>query len=133
MEDQANEQENDDPVEVVWSKYLGKSLYRLENIPYTEGFNLHDVVRCQERPNELPVVVEIVQHSSNRTLRVAFQEEVSDEAVGHILSELREKQVYYEKAIARLYMFNLEPSIDYEAVRDYLKSKQEEGLLWLYE
>ena len=133
LEDRAKEQEKDDPVEVVWSKHLGKSLYRLENIPYTEELNLHDVVRCEPRPNGLPTVVEIVSRSGNRTLRVAFKEEIPVETVSDILSELREKQVYYEKAIARLFMFNIEPSVNYETVRDYLKSKQEEGLLWLYE
>ncbi len=29
-------------------------------------------------------------------------------------------------------MFNIEPSADYNTIRELLKSKEEAGLLWLY-
>lgn len=127
------EEQADNPAEVVWSKHLGNGLYQLENIPFTEAFNLHDVVRCEERPDELPTVVEVVRRSGNRTLRVAFQKEVPAETAVQIVSELMKRKVFFEKAGERHFMFNIEPDTDYETMKDYLRSKEAEGLLWFYE
>jgi hypothetical protein len=66
-------------------------------------------------------------------LRVEFKEETSAENVVDVIMKLRENKVLYEKASARRYMFNIEPSTNYENIRDFLKSKEEEGLLWVYE
>ena len=131
---QPDEEGNTFPTEIVWSKPLGSDLYQVENVPEDIlDVNLHDVVKCKEEPNQLPVIVEVVRRSGNRTLRVKFKEETSAENAVDIIIKLREKQVLYEKASARRYMFNIEPSTNYENIRDFLKSKEEEGLLWVYE
>ena len=131
---QPDEEGNTFPTEIVWSKPLGSDLYQVENVSEDIlDVNLHDVVKCKEEPNQLPVIVEVVRRSGNRTLRVKFKEETSAENAVDIIIKLREKQVLYEKASARRYMFNIEPSTNYENIRDFLKSKEEEGLLWVYE
>ena len=130
---QTEDQESDDSSEAMWAKYLGDNLYRLENIPFTEELNLHDVVRCQEKPDDIPNVIEVVRRSGNRTLRVEFRKEISAEIAVDIILALKEKEIFYEKAGAGLYMFNVEPNKDYETARDFLRSKEKEDLLWLYE
>ena len=115
-------------------KALGDNLYQVENVPEDiEDINLHDVVKCKQEPNELPVIIQIVRRSGNRTLRVEFREETSAQNAVDIIMELRKKRVFYEKGSFRRYMFNIEPKMVYEAIRDFLKSKEEEGLLWVYE
>jgi hypothetical protein len=120
--------------ETLWSKPLGDNLYQLENIPeFVEDLNLHDVVICQEKSFDFPVITEVFRRSGNRTLRVQFKEETSAENAVDIISNLRQKQVFYEKAGKRRYMFNIEPDANYENVLEFLKSKEQEDLLWVYD
>ena len=108
-----DEQEDFFDSETVWSKPLGDNLYRIENIPeFIEELNLHDVVRCQENPDELPTIVEIVCQSGNRTLRLEFRKETPAEIAVNALWDLREKQISYEKAGVGRYILNIEPNID---------------------
>ncbi len=130
----AEEQESGFPSETLWAKPLSDDRYQLENIPvFIEELNLHDVVKCRKEPGELHVIVEVVRRSGNRTLRVEFREETSANDAANLIWALREKQIFYEKAGSRRYMFNIEPSADYKAIRELLKSKEEAGWLWLYE
>lgn len=118
----------------MWSKPLGDNLYQLENIPeYVEDLNLNDVVICREEYDDFPVITEIFRRSGNRTLRVQFREETSAENAVDIIGNMRQKQVFYEKAGQGRYMFNIEPDTNYEIILDFLKSKEKEGLLWVYE
>jgi hypothetical protein len=130
---QPENQESDDTPETIWAKNLGENLYQLENIPYAEELNLHDVVRCQEKVDDIPSVIEVVRRSGNRTLRVEFRKEIAAEVAVDIILALKEKEIFYEKAGVGLYMFNVEPNKDYETARDFLRSKEKEDILWLYE
>ena len=131
---QADEKGNTFPSELVWSKPLGNNLYQVENVPEDiEDVNLHDVVKCKQESGELPIIIEIVRRSGNRTLRVKFREETSAENAVDVIMELRRKDVFYEKGSLRRYMFNIKPTVNYEAIRDFLKAKEEDGLLWVYE
>jgi hypothetical protein len=131
---QSDEEGSTFPSEVVWSKPLGDDLYQIENVPEDiVDVNLHDVVKCRQEPNGLPVIIEIVRQSGNLTLRVEFREETSAENAVDVIKELRKKHVFYEKGSFKRYMFNVEPEINYETIRDFLKSKEEEGLLWVIE
>lgn len=120
--------------ETVWAKPLGGELYQLENVlAFAEHLNLHDVVQCRETKNGLPVIAEVVRRSGNKTLRVIFREEASDDSCIDVLIELRRRGIFYEKAAFKRYTFNIEPTDDYVSTRDFLKTKETEGLLWLYE
>jgi len=66
-------------------------------------------------------------------LRVAFTDDAPDETCIDIIWELTKRKIVYEKAAHKGYMFNIEPEHDYEWVLHFLRSKEEEGLLWLYE
>lgn len=119
--------------EVIWAKRLGNKLYKIENIPFSNQLNLHDVVRCQYFPDDFPLIIEIVSRSGNRTLHVEFMEETTAEDAVDVIMELKAKKVFYERAGRRIYNFNVEPNVNFESVQVFLKSKEAEGLLWLYE
>jgi hypothetical protein len=121
-------------VESLWAYSLGNHLYELQNIPfYAEHLNIEDVVFCEEPSDSLPVINRLIKWSGNRTLRVAFTDEAPDEKCIDIIWDLTQRNILYEIATYKGYMFNIEPENDYEWVLNFLKSKQEEGLLWLYE
>lgn len=119
--------------ELLWSKHLGDDLYQLENVPLIQELTLHDVVRCQERPAELPRIMEVVRRSGNRTLRVKFRPEIPVETMQKVTKELLAHHICSEKVGPTQFLYNVEPSDDYEWIVHYLESKQDEGLLWLYE
>ena len=81
----------------------------------------------------MPVVTELLQASGCKTLRVMFCEETTEENCVDIIWELRRKGIDYEKFFFKCYGFVVEPNQDYEAVRNYLQIKEEEGYLWIYE
>lgn len=120
--------------EGLWAYPLGNQLYQLQNIPvYAEHLNVEDIVRCEEPPDARPVIQEVVEWSGNRTLRVIFQDEAPDETCVDIIWELAQHGIQYEKPVFKRYMFNVTPHQDYNWVRDFLQTKEEEGLLWLFE
>lgn len=120
--------------EGLWAYSLGNQLYELQNIPLNaEHLNVEDIVRCEESENLKPVIKELVKRSGNRTLRVIFREDADEEDCVDVIWKLKQQGVFYEKAVQRHYMFNVEPRHDYQAITDYLKEREEAGILWLYE
>ncbi len=120
--------------ESLWAFSLGNQLYELQNIPvYAEHLNIEDVVLCDEPNNSIPIIREVVKRSGNRTLRVIFQPDTPDETCVDILWELGKRNILPEKSAHKHFMFNAPPESDYLWARDYLKEKDSEGLLWLYE
>ncbi len=47
--------------------------------------------------------------------------------------ELGQRNILPEKSAHKHFMFNVPPESDYLWARDYLREKDLEGLLWLYE
>ena len=123
-----------DQAETLWAYSLGDHLYELQNIPfYAEHLSVEDIVFCDEPVDSLPVIIRLIKWSGNRTLRVVFIDDAPDKIYVGIILELTKRNIFYEKAAYKRYMFNVEPENDYEWALNFLKSKEEEGLLWLYE
>ena len=120
--------------EILDAHSLGDHLYKLQNIPfYAEHLNFEDIVYCDESDDSFPVIKSLVRESGNRTLRVAFTDEAPDKNCVDIIWELVKRKILYEIATYKGYMFNIGPKNDYEWALNFLKKKEEEGLLWLYE
>ena len=120
--------------ESLWAYSLGNQLYELQNIPvFAEHLNVEDIVLCDEPPNSIPIINVLSKPSGNRTLRVIFTNEVPDDECSNIVRELVQREILYETPIQKRYMFNVEPRNDYEWAVSFLRSKEEAGLLWLYE
>ncbi len=120
--------------EGLWAYSLGNQLYELQNIPvFAEHLNVEDIVRCEEPSDSIPIIRELVKPSGNRTLRVIFQPDTPDDICVDIMRELSQKDIIPEKSAHKHFMFNVPSTSDYLWVRDYLRKKDAEGLLWLYE
>ncbi|HEY9747499.1 MAG TPA: DUF4265 domain-containing protein [Allocoleopsis sp.] len=120
--------------EVLWAEPLGEQLYRLDNVPfYAFSLNVHDVVRCEQLEGDIPVFAELIKPSGYGTLRVIFCDETSEEDCIDIIHALHQQGIYDEKFYFKCYGFVVEPNQDYEAVCKYLRVKEDEGYLWLYE
>jgi hypothetical protein len=118
--------------ESFWAKPLGGDLYELRNSPWY-AFDLHfyDLVRAvPTQPGELPTIVEVVQRSGHKTLRVFFTEAVSESDRRTMLAELHQWKAFHENANGRLYAVDVEPDGDYQAVCDQLWAWQQEGRLF---
>ncbi|MBD1864417.1 MULTISPECIES: DUF4265 domain-containing protein [Trichocoleus] len=116
--------------EGLWAYALGDQLYELQNIPVcARHLNVEDIVRCEELPGERPLIKELVRRSGNQTLRVIFSDEAPEDDCVDIIIELRQRGIQYEKPAFKCYMFNIPPDSDYEWARDFLRAKEEEGLL----
>lgn len=120
--------------EVLWAEPLGDKLYRLDNVPfYAFSLNVHDIVCCEQSEDDIPVFSELVKPSGYKTLRVIFCDETSEEDCIDIIHELHQQGIHDEKFYFKCYGFVVEPSQNYEAVCNYVRIKEEEGYLWLYE
>jgi len=120
--------------EGLWAFSLGNQLYELQNIPvFAEHLNVEDIVHCDEPADTKPIIRELVARSGNRTLRVIFRDETPDETCIDIIWELIQHGIAYEKSASKSYSFNVAPKDDYIWARDFLRAKDAEGLLWLYE
>lgn len=120
--------------ESLWAYSLGNQLYELQNIPvYAAHLNVEDIVRCDEPLDTIPIIQELVARSSNGTLRLIFKDETPDDICIDIIREVNQRNILCEKVATKQFMFNIPPTSDYAWAQDFLKTKEEEGLLWLYE
>lgn len=120
--------------EGLWAYSLGNQLYELQNIPvFAEHLNVEDIVRCEEPSDSIPIIRELVKPSGNRTLRVIFQPDTPDDICVDIMRELKQRNIFSEKVTHKQFMFNIPPESDFSWVRDFLKEKENEDILWLYE
>lgn len=117
--------------ESFWAEPLGDDLYRLDNIPF-HAYDLHyrDVVHAVPRePGDLPTIVEVVQPSGHKTLRVIFESELPEEEVQRLLDALTTRRVEYERSHDYFYALNVPPDVDYQAICDLLWRQENAG--WL--
>ena len=129
-----DEKGNPSPSELVWARPLGNNLFQVENVPEDiVDVNLHDVVKCKLVDDQLPVIVEIVRVSGNRTLRVEFRHGAPMQDVADVIRTLQSQNVFYEQSGRWRYMFNIEPTMNYDSIRDSLKSREVQGLLKVVE
>ncbi len=121
-------------VEFAWADKVGDNLYQLKNFPFfAYGVSYDDIVEALPRYDDdpYPYLTKVVTKSGHRTLRVIFDEESGKdtETTTH-LDELARMNCGYEGCGGnRLYVINVQPHCDYDAVRDYLNDND---LMWEY-
>lgn len=105
--------------ERLWAEPLADDLYEIRNTPwYLYKLNWGDIVRCAEvSADEVPRVVEVVERSGHRTLRILFNEKrVSPEEQEAILAGLNDLEASYERHSDTFVSVDVEPEADYEAI-----------------
>src|SRR5262245_57581498 len=90
--------------ERFWAKPLGDGLYELRNTPFfANDLNWGDIVRCDEPPDEVPVIVEVVQPSGHQTVWVLFAKRLSVPKRSRLLKQLKTYGASYEHAQGPFY------------------------------
>jgi hypothetical protein len=116
--------------ETLWALPVGGELYELRNSPfYAFDLNWGDTVRCHAVEDELPTAREVVRRSGHKTLRILFDETLSEDRRQSLLGGLDEMSANHEHAVGRLYAIDVRPEADYQAVCDFLFSLEQEDVL----
>jgi hypothetical protein len=104
--------------EGVWSERLGKSGYKIDNIPfYVQDLSVDDVVLATESENGL-VYTKTMERSGNSTIHVICY---SDEAKRELLNKLPALNCDYEIGVpSDLVAINIPPSANIGALLEYL-------------
>ena len=109
--------------ETLWAEPLGDNLYRLENIPvYANGYAYGDVVRCEEVDSFLEVKA-LVQDSGNGTIRIAFADPDSAEALS-VLNDFSSLNCEYEKTGSKMVAISLpyDLEVPFSQMANYLNA-----------
>jgi len=111
--------------ESIWALPLGDDLYEIRNAPfYAYGLNWGDIVRAYSDDPELkPEVREVVKRSGNKTLRIYFNEGLSEEAQESILASMQTLDISWERADKRYVAIDVHPKADYDVVCHSLAEK----------
>lgn len=119
--------------ERLWAKPVGGGLYEIRNSPwFAYRINWGDIVRAVEvARDEVPRVIEVVERSGHRTLRVLFQGELQDDPRGQdaIIEAINRYNTTVERFNRLLVALDAEPEADYEALFAYLAERTTDGSL----
>ena len=117
--------------ESMWALPLGSDRYRIENVPfYAYDLNYHDVVEARpSAPDLKPSVLKVLERSGHRTIRVMYQDIVSENDRMTYLASLRDMHVFFERCKARYFALDLEPEADVDEVCRRLDEWESAGIL----
>ena len=114
-----------DDEETVWALPRGADLFQLSNIPLGDRFNCGDVVRAQEREEQLPLVTALVERGPWRKLFFSMTLEAAQkEKLGRLIEALMANG--FEKLGGQTVAFNV-PRTGYQALMTRLEALQAEG------
>ena len=114
--------------ESLWAKPLAGGKYEIRNSPWY-AYDIHwgDIVRAESPgARSKPEFKKVVKRSGHKTLRVIFDKKAGMAA---ILKKLNGLGATYEHAHGRFYAVDIEPSVDYKAVCNFLWSHEQDGQL----
>jgi hypothetical protein len=116
--------------ESMWTIDLGNDEYELQNIPfYAYGLNLGDVVwATAAASDQKPQAHAVRRRSGHETLRIIFFKPASAEFRTAVLKEVESLGCEWEGLDDDYFAVDVPPSVDYEAVRDYLRLQPEDEL-----
>jgi hypothetical protein len=117
--------------ELLQARPLGGDLYELRSSPWF-AFDLHlgDEVRAVAGgPGESPKVVAVVRRSGHQTLRILFDPTTAAAQRKAMLRVLQRWGASHEHCDGRLYVVDVEPDGDYEAVCKQLAAWAQQGNL----
>ena len=124
----ATQLSEDEPpvVETVWAEKLGRSRYRLLNIPaFRRGISYYDIFEAKPSraySNRL-CFTRILKKSGNRTVRVVFDEPIeTSEFTKSSMEALSDLGCQYSRGGDTFFTLNLPPACSLETVIAYLES-----------
>ena len=115
--------------ESMWAVDLGDDLYELRNVAFhAYDLNFGDIVRATaDSPALKPQIRNVERRSGHRTLRVFFDESVTEERMLELLGSLALLSASFERATERYFALDLEPEADVAKVRAILDKWERQG------
>ena len=111
--------------ETMWAEPLGDDLFKVNNVPFfAYGISNGDVVRCKERE-----VIEVVRPSGNRTLRVKFNNTLTQEQMQAIYEAIVGLGGEVEPGFPGLISINVPPAVDYDTLVSFLEGSDHADML----
>jgi hypothetical protein len=116
--------------ESMWAKPLGNDLYEIHNVPFCAyGLNCRDVVLAiADAPDLKPEVRSVVRRSGNRTFRLFFQRLTKEQQEPYV-AEIERMDAWVERANEFYICINVNPTADYNSLRNLLDQRMKEGVL----
>lgn len=105
--------------ESLWAKQVKGDLYSIENIPFAAyGINHGDVVKViQLRRDDKPEVINIVERSGNRTIRIYFDKAEQSDIKKSLLSWLVQTGASYENGNGSQYAISIPQTVCMKAIQ----------------
>jgi len=117
--------------ESLWARPIGYERFAIQNVPfYAYDLNFGDIVEARAAAPDLkPSVLRVIERSGHRTIRVFFQDGVTEDERLRNLESLNELHVSFERCSERYFVLDLAPEANIDAVRDRLDEFAERGVL----
>ena len=117
--------------ELLWARPLGNDAYEIAKMPFCAyGLNCGDVVLATPDAPELkPEVRSVLRRSGNRTLRMSFCDQLSNEEQQPVISALESMGTELERVTVQFVCVNVPPTADLQTVRNYLMTQESAGVL----
>jgi hypothetical protein len=117
--------------ESFWAKPLGDDLYKIRNSPwYAYDLHFYDVVRAiPDEPDGKPKILEVVRRGGHKTLRVFFDQSLTQAQQLRLLKKLQVWKAFHEHAGGHFWAVDVEPDGHYQAVCDKLWEWEQAGKL----
>lgn len=115
----------------MWAEDLGADRYKIRNVPFhAYGLNFEDIVIAKSKSDDqIPEIIEVVERSGNRTLRLYFDASVSRNEQVEILDDLCSTGVSFERADDIYIAIDIEREGKYNQIYDHLQSLEDGGKL----
>ena len=117
--------------ESMWAEDLGNDRYQICNVPFhAYGLNFKDIVIAKpQSDDQIPEIVEVVERSGNETIRLYFEDDVSEEEQVKILDNICSIGASYERADKVFVAIDINQKGKYGAVYDSLQHLEDDGKL----
>jgi hypothetical protein len=120
--------------ERLWASQIDGDTYCVENIPvFAPDLHLHDCVRCrQTKAAPVPLVIERVARSGNRTVRLWFQEHIPVAIIRNVLRPLADSGATWESLGQTRYVITIPREAPYHDLLAMLYQHERNEIVYVY-
>ena len=116
--------------ELLWAQQEGEGLYRVYSVPFlATDIHVGDLVRCEPQKEGAPRVMDVVERSGARTIRLFFGADATDEQIREVVTLLRTVDAVIEQGNRRFWAVGLRAQEDFDSVLPHIEQLMQSGLL----
>lgn len=126
---QEYEDSDEADIETPWALDLGNHHYQLKNFPFFfYGLSFNDIfeAKCLHDDDPRPYFVKVIKKSGHRTVRIFLKNSIKESiAAAQVLSQLNALHCGYEGNGDRIFVINIQPHCDFNAVMNLIEDSIE--------